>query len=169
MIMDEGVMIRVLARTTFLGLAMNILAPIIYIVLAVFLSGESAALGGGLKLPNQGYLQTLFYVFLAIAVVGLLATWYLKRNLPWGVITAGGRTTEERFESGAQKIAIIIFAINDIYAVMGVVLMLMGAGFEVMMIFVALNFVGYQLFRPRRTFLENVWERIEKGVSGTAS
>lgn len=167
--MDEAVMIRVLARTTFLGLAMNILAPIIYIVLAVFLSGQSAAIGGGLNLPNNGYLQTIFYIFLVISVIGLLVTWYLKRNFPWGVITAGRGTAEERFEKGAQKIAIIIFAFNDIYAVMGVVLMLMGAGFEVMMIFVAMNFVGYQLFRPRRAFLETVWERIEKGVSGTAS
>ena len=167
MILDETVLTRVLARTTFLGLAMNILAPVIYVVLAVVLSGESVAVGGGLDIPGQGYLQILFYTFMMLAIIGLLVIWYLKRNIPLGMISAGGNTVEERFEKGAQKIAIIIFAFNDVYAIMGLVLMLMGAGFEVMMVFVALSFVGYQLFRPRRAFLEKVWERIANDHPGS--
>ena len=160
---------KTLAKVTFLGLIMNVVIPVVCVVLAVYLTGETVSSGPGLSFDGMGDLPPMTYVFLCISIISLIITWYIKRRLPAGLITAGGETADQRFEKGTMKFSLIIFSINESYAVYGLILKFMGVEFEVMMIFVAMSCIGYQVFRPRPAYLEKIRDRIESMEIGGAS
>ena len=154
---DEQQIIRVLARTTYLGLFINVMAPIGLFVVAMTLTGGITG-EGGLGLDDRPMVRFLFFVFLGMSVIDFIVCLIIRKSLPARLISASGGSPSERFAGAARNIALVIFIFNALYSVYGLVLVALGAQIEVMMLFVAFSLIGYQFLRPRRAFLERLMD-----------
>ena len=159
---------RVLNKLTYLGLAMNVGAPVAAFVIVTLALGKDIHAGGGLPFAGAGQSAMLFYVFLAVAVGDLVAAYVIRRVMPRSMAGSSAGTPTERFERGATTAGIIIYALNLSATIYGVVLAILGANAQTMMLFVALTLIGYQLLRFRRGYLEDWYDRLHPDDSGGA-
>ncbi len=159
---------RILTKTTYLGLMMNILAPATLFAILVILRG------GGITekslLPtDRPELTIIFYACLAVSTLGVLITYLLRRATAASIVKGRNPAPATDFESRVLAFSIITFALNESYAVLGLVLALLGMGREVFLLFIALTMITYQLFRPRRAFLEQLRDKLERTTVETTS
>jgi hypothetical protein len=145
---------KVLTKITYLGLFMNLAAPVALIVAAMLLMEE----GGGLSsaLGDKSTIGMLFFIFLALSLADGIVTYMLRRTLPGRLIVAAGHSLDEQFEKAAVRISVIIFSLNLSHCIYGVVLAVLGAQSRVVMLFAALSLISYELFRPRESYLERI-------------
>jgi hypothetical protein len=160
---------KTLTKVTYLGLLWNVLFPVAYVGVAIFLKQRNQAddMSAGFAVaPN---IQLLFYLLLGVSFLDLGLAYYFRRMLPRKMIMANrqlnqlsGLSLAEHFNQSATTISLVIFACVGAASLYGLVLVIMGAQLEVMVLFVALSLIGYQLFRPREAFLERVLERVKQ-------
>jgi hypothetical protein len=145
---------KVLTKITYLGLLMNLAAPVALIVAAMLLMEE----GGGLSsaLGDKSTIGLLFFVFLALSIADGIVTYMIRRILPGRLAVAAGHSLDEQFEKAAVRISVIIFSLNLSHCIYGVVLAVLGAQSRVVMLFAALSLISYELFRPRESYLERI-------------
>ncbi len=153
---------KVMIKVTYIGLLMNVIAPISIFAAVVFLLGKNLDSGTGMNLSGDSTVQIMFYALLVITAFGIIVTFLIRKNLPEKALRARGANAFERFENAAVKFSIIIFAFNLSYAIYGLVLILIGAELQVMMLFMAFSLITYQIFRPRQKFLERFQKRVEE-------
>lgn len=160
---------RTLTKVTYLGLLMNVLAPVAYVGIAIYFRERNQ--GGDLPdgFAVAANLKILFFIFLAVSCLDLGLAYYFRSRLPGNVMLPRrqrGRllalSLEEHFNRVAVNLSMVIFACTAAASVYGLVLIVMGAQLEVMVLFVALSLIGYQFFRPREAFLERVLERVRQ-------
>jgi hypothetical protein len=169
---------KTLTKVTYLGLLWNVLFPVAFVGVAIYIrqGKEIDEATGGLSIAP--HLKILFYILLAVSAGEFAYAYYLRRKLPTYIFrlkrqqhTITALSLEEHFDRVAKSVtSIIVFFVSG-PCFYGLVLLLMGAQIEVMVLFVALSLIGYQLFRPREAFLERVLERVkqiraEAGQSG---
>ena len=160
---------KTLTKVTYLGLLMNVLFPVAYVGVAVFLKqrNQDMEMSGGFTISPQ--LKLIFYIFLAISCLDFAFAYYVRRKLPRKFLTTGqqmkqmpGLSLADHFHQSATTISLILFAAIGASSLYGLVLVITGAQLEVMVLFVALTLIGYQFFRPREAFLERVLERVRQ-------
>lgn len=159
---------RILTKTTFLGLMMNILVPAtLFAILVIFRGGGISEVS--LLPTDRPELIIIFYAGLAVSAAGVLITYLLRRAIPASIVKGKILSPAREFESRVMAFSIITFALNESYAVVGMVLALLGMSREVFLLFIALTMITYQLFRPRRAFLEQLRDKLEGMTDETTS
>ena len=149
---------RILTKTAFLGLMMNILVPAtLFAILVIFRGGGISE--GSLLPTDRPELTIVFYACLAVSAAGVSITYLLRRAMPASIVK--GKNLAREFESRVLAFSIITFALNESYAVVGMVLSLLGMSREVFLLFISLTMITYQVFRPRRAFLEQLRDKLE--------
>ncbi len=151
-----------MAKVTYMGLVMNVLAPIGMFVGVMLLLDKEIQSGDGFSFQGNGDVQILFYALLTIAAIDGIATYIIRKKMPAALLQVRGESTFERFEKAAIRFSLVIFAINLSYTFYGLILVLLGAEVEIMMLFMALSLIGYQLFRPRQKYLSRLMKRVEE-------
>jgi hypothetical protein len=152
--------IRILTKTTYFGLLLNVVFPIALFVIALLFGGRDPMTDGSvLPSADQAMASMLYYIFLALSVLELGIVFLLRKHLPVFMFKSHSGDDETDFAANAMSVSTMIFAFNEGPAIYGLVLVLLGLDLEVMMLFIAISLIGYQLFRPRATFLDKVLER----------
>ena len=158
----DPVILRVLAKTSLYGLILNVLIPISGAVgLAVLTEYEAPSSGGFLF--DFSPLSDWTLIPMAIFVLaGVLVIIRIRRVPPIFAQELSHRDPDDRFAQTASRLSIIIFSINLSFSLPGLALFFIGASFEASMLFFALTLVGYQIFRPRLKFLENLRQKTQQ-------
>lgn len=157
---NDAYIIKVLAKTTYLGLFMNVVMPIAIFIIVMLITNQGILTEGSIDFAGRPNLQIVFYVLLLASAIDYALVYFLRRRLPAGILIGEGTGTEERFEKSALKISMLVYVINLSHLFFGILLVLLGAAVEIMMLFVALTLIGYQLFRPRKKFLEGMFQKL---------
>jgi hypothetical protein len=152
--------IKVMAKVTYMGLVMNVLVPIGMFVTVMLLLDKEIQTGDGFSFQGNGDVQILFYALLTIAAIDGIATHIIRKKMPAALLQVQGETAFERFEKAAVRFSLVIFVINLSYTFYGLILVFLGAEVEIMMLFMALSLIGYQLFRPRQKYLSRLMKRV---------
>ncbi|NMC43813.1 MAG: hypothetical protein GYA46_07830 [candidate division Zixibacteria bacterium] len=157
----------ILTKTTFIGLVVNVVIPTTLLVVMALVRGNLTDPGGipWSESAGGGEQRLLFYILLAVAAVDLAVAGFLRFRTPASMLGSAGVPPAERFEKAAMNISWMIFSVNLSCTIYGLVLAILGLRIEVMMLFTALTLIGYQLFRPRQRFLEELWIRLEQDGS----
>ncbi len=160
--MDEqyGLIGRVLTKVTYIGLVMNVLFPVTVLAAVIIVFSAEVSDTGGLHLKGNPTVEVLFYVFVAVTVLDFVVAYFIRNRMPGAVLDSSSAPVEERFERSAIKISLIVFSLNMSFVLYGLVLLLLGASVEVLMLFAALCMIGFQLLRPRRSYLEMMLEKL---------
>lgn len=156
---DEVRIGTILARVTYLGLFMNVVAPVALLVIIILVTNNDMQSGGGISLRENQSVRVLFLVLLFVSLGDFIAAYLIRRLVPPGFFDAGSQPPARRFEKGVMKLSVVIFSLNTGHAIYGIVLAFLGAEIEVMMLFVAFSLISYQLLRPRQEYLENLYAR----------
>jgi len=152
---------KILFKITYMGLFMNVLMPIGIFIAAAFLMGKDLQAGTGLDIPMDGTLRVLLYAFLALSLADVAVTYFIRKKFPEKILVREGQPPTEKFEQATMRISILVFSLNLSYSIYGLVLLFLGAEIEVMMLFLAISLIAYQLFRPRQKYLEQLWHAIQ--------
>jgi len=151
---------RVLTKVTYIGLFMNVMVPGAILAAIILLFNSEISDAGGLHLSGKPTVEILFYVFAIVTVLDFAAAYFIRNRMPAAMLDSSGDSLEERFERSAIKISLIVFSLNMSYVLYGIVMVMLGANVEVLMLFSVLSMIGYQLLRPRRSYLEELLRRI---------
>ncbi len=157
---NDAYIIRVLTKTTYLGLFMNVVMPIAIFIIVLLITNKTVSTEVGIDFAGRPNLQIVFYVLLLASAIDYALVYFLRRRLPAGILIGEGTGIEERFEKSALKISMFVYVINLSHLMFGILLVILGGTIEVMMLFVALTLIGYQLFRPRKKFLEGMFQKL---------
>lgn len=155
----------VLTRVTFIGLVMNVLVPTTLLIVMALIRGEVTG-STGISWQEQSSNQMFFYILLAVAVIDLTMAGFIRRRPPQSIIGSSGLPLAEQFEKSVLGLSWMIFSLNLSCTFYGLILVVLGLKIEVMMLFVALTLIGYQVFRPRQKFVEALWRRLEEAGPG---
>ncbi|HEX7401007.1 MAG TPA: hypothetical protein VF369_02405 [candidate division Zixibacteria bacterium] len=140
-------------RLLYLGLVMNVLAPVLLLSFGVFL--KSKGIGGDMGAGRN----TFFWVLIAVAFSEIPVIYLVRKT------TLSAR--KAYLDSHPQAIysqllfqwGIIIFAISLSPAFYGLIYYLMGGTLERFMLFVAFTLLCFMLFKPK---LEELYSIVEK-------
>ena len=150
----------VLTKVTLTGLVMNVIVPTTLLVVMALLRGEISGTSG-ISLTEQSENRMFFYILLAMGVVDLALAAFIRRRPPQSVIGRFDLPAAEQFEKSAMSLSWAIFSLNLSCTFYGLVLVVIGMKIEVMMLFVAMTLIGYQLLRPRQKSLEALRDRLQ--------
>jgi len=154
------VILRVLARTSLYGLVLNVLIPIGAAVGLAVLTGYEASSSAGFLFDFSPLTDWSLIPMVLFVAAGVLVIIRIRKAPPAYIFESSQNDPDEKFVQAAIRLSIIIFSINLAFSLPGVALFLMGASFEVSMLFFALTLIGYQIFRPRINFLEGLRSRL---------
>jgi hypothetical protein len=147
------------------GLVANVIVPTtLLVVIALWRGGITRS--EGTSLIEQSENRMFFYILLAMGVVDLALAAFIRRWAPRSVIGRIELPPAEQFEKSAMSLSWAIFSLNLSCTFYGLVLVVIGMKIEVMMLFVAMTLIGYQLFRPRQKSLEALRDRLAAARSG---
>lgn len=144
----------------YLGLFMNTLGPIIVLVLVIVARGESLNLQGRMVLPEDGALRTLLYIAVAVSLVIIILTHMIKKQLFARSVCPEDDAKQQYFEQRVTAISRVVYSLNAVHTIIGLVLYAVGFPMEIMMLFTAGTLITYQFFRPRPKALEAFFEKI---------
>jgi hypothetical protein len=160
MIISEIEKQKAIIKSTYMGLFMNVLGPVVIFIIAAFVKGQGfQSAENAPSFPNQN-IQFLFYALLFISITDLVAAYFIRKSLssrPRPPDTSHG----EFFKRQMLTISVVVYGLNSMHAIYGLVLFVLGAAIEIMMLFVALTFVSYQIFKPRKNFADYLCEKME--------
>gem|GEM_PF-721466 len=143
-----------LARTTTLGMLMNLGIPAVLFALAViFLSP-----GVSKTALEPSSFNLIFIILIAVSVADIGVGLFLKRRLlcPQNIFKKASSATEIATEIRFIQAAIVIHAINLSPTIYGFVLIFLGGKIENFLLFVAFTLIGFQLSRPRPGDMERL-------------
>lgn len=151
---------KAIIKSTYLGLFMNVIGPVAIFFAAAFVKGQGFQSAPDVpSFPSQN-IQILFFALLFISITDLAATYFIRKNLslrPYPSDTNG----VQFFTRQMVTISLVVYGMNAMHVLYGLVLFILGASIEIMMLFVALTFISYQLFRPRKSFADSLCEKLE--------
>ena len=150
----------IVAKTSVRGLLLNILIPGGLLVAMMLIGDQNIMDENGAAPIGDSLLQLPFYVMLLLSAICYGVVFYIRRTPPDSMLIRDGGSIDERLEKSVQKLSMVIFGVNLMHSLFGLVLVTIGNDLRVMTFFVALSFIGYQLFRPRQKFVEEVLEKI---------
>lgn len=152
--------IKVLMKTMYLGLFLNTLGPIIVMVLIVVLRGESFNFSRRMALPTDGGLLSLLYIAIALSLIVIVVTYLMRKKLFDAAICPDGKSRQVYFEERVMSISRLVYILNAMHAIFGLVLYSFGLPLEIMMLFTAGTLITYQFFRPRPRVLEQFYKKV---------
>lgn len=127
----------------YLGLALNLALPLGLLVIGFFLRKNGV---GANPTPN---LKLFFWVLIFVSVSELLALYIVKKTL---LANASKRNFTTLSQSPVQKsiltFSIVIFALSLAPSIYGLVYFLLGGKLEEFLLFIAVTFLGFRIFRP---------------------
>ena len=145
---------------------MNVIIPVTILVVAALLNRNALSEAGGIHWEDHPGVKSLFLIFLALSAADFVAAVIIRRRLPSGIVGGGGKTPLERFENSVVRLSIVMYSLNVSHAFYGLALYILGADIEVLILFVALSMIGYQLLRPRSGYLDQLWKRFDPTAAG---
>lgn len=131
---------EVLARLTLFTLPILIFTNIVFLVAGYFLSQS-----GNFTLSSHATLMR--NVLLGVAMVEMIAIYVVKRSMLSKLAGLSEYTPEVYLQ--LRIIAIIIAAMCDAIGVYGLVAVILGNKFDVLVFFVAISLIAFQLLRLR--------------------
>ncbi|MEZ5358190.1 MAG: hypothetical protein R3F48_05105 [Candidatus Zixiibacteriota bacterium] len=152
--------IKALMKTMYLGLFLNTMGPIVIMVLLVVVRGDSFNMQGRMSLPEDGAMRSLLYVAIALSIIIILITYFMRKKLLESSVCPEGTAKLQYFNDRVIVIARVVYLLNAIHTVFGLVLYSVGFPLEIMMLFTAGTLISYQFFRPRPRVLEEFFERV---------
>lgn len=152
----------IVTKTSVRGLLFNILIPGGLLVIMMLIGDKNVMDESGAASIGETLLQLPVFLMLFLSAVGFGVVYYIRRILPESLLVREGISVADKLEGSIQKISMIIFGINLLHSLFGLILVTIGNDLRVMTFFVALSFIGYQLFRPRQDFVEKVLEKIQE-------
>ncbi|MDD4051019.1 MAG: hypothetical protein PHR28_03835 [candidate division Zixibacteria bacterium] len=155
----------ILVRVTFIGLVMNVIVPTTLLVVMALLRGNIFDTSG-FSFAEQPENRMFFIILLVMGVADLALAAFIRKRPPRSVIGLADLPAEEQFEKSAMSLSWAIYSLNLSCTFYGLVLVVIGMRIEVMMLFVAMTLIGFELFRPRLKSLEMLWDRLESERSG---
>ena len=128
----------------YLGLVLNLALPLGFLTIGFFLRKNSV---GADPTPN---LKLFFWVLIFISVSELLAIFIFKRSF--------FARFSKKSQMGISQIpvqksiltfSIVIFVLNLAPSIYGFIYFLLGGKLEEFLLFIAVTFLGFRIFRPR--------------------
>jgi len=154
--------LRAMTRSIYLGLVMNLIAPVVLLGAAMFFLGDGSSFGEGIAFGPEKDTEIMFYALLGVSVMDFAIVFGFRRLMPDFLFDLRPDSFSGRFDATVWKMSLLIYGFNLSYSVWGFVMIALGASIDTAVPFLAMTMIGYQLFRPRKKFLLRVIERIEK-------
>lgn len=149
-----------LMKSTYLGLILNTLLPAAILIFAYIRSGQTMTGGAGFDLQLTESISPVFYALLIVALSEILAIYLIRTKLPSRIYGSNTGSEPERFVATVYKTSLFMFLCTASISLYGLVMMVLGGSFEVTVLFVALTYLSYQIFRPRKAYLEKLYDRL---------
>ncbi|MFH1700401.1 MAG: hypothetical protein ABIE07_07415 [Candidatus Zixiibacteriota bacterium] len=160
MIISEIEKQKAIIKSYYLGLFMNVLGPVVIFFIAAYLKDQSFQTAANVPFFPNLQIHILFYALLFISITDFVAAYFIRKSLSSrpcpSVIDAS-----EFFNRQMVTISVIVYSLNAMHTLYGLVLYVLGGAIEIMMLFVALTFVSYQILKPRKDFVDNLCRKIE--------
>lgn len=153
---------RVQLKTTYIGLILNVFVPITLIIVIYLLAARGIVASGGFDFFDKKYLQVLFFLLLAVSLGDFAAIYIYRKRYVAGLVKSEAEPAVVQFENSAVRLAWITYLMNLMHVGYGVGLLILGSPYEVILLFMALTLVGYQIFRPRRKYLERLYRKFDE-------
>ena len=125
------------------------------------LTGYEAGSSGGILFDFSPLADWTLIPMGIFVAAGLLVIVRIRKAPPAFIFESSQTDLDERFAQAAIRLSLIIFSINLAFSLPGIALFVMGASFEVAMLFFAVTLIGYQIFRPRINYLEHLRQNIQ--------
>ncbi len=127
----------------------------LYVVLgidmAILIAGYLIAQAGGIMPARNNLLRNVLFI---VAVSELAAMEIVKRSMLSKIATpAEGQEFDYR---QLMQVTVVIAAMCSAISIYGLVAVILGSELEVLLLFVAISLIGYQLFRIRPRDLERL-------------
>lgn len=153
--------LRVQLKATYIGLFLNVLLPITLIVVIYLLVERGIVASGGFSFFDRPHLKIIFFILIAVSLIDYVVIYIFRKRYLESASPAVTGSPKDSFEKSAIRLAWITCILNMIPIGYGVAMILLGSPYEAAMLFIALTLVGYQIFRPRRKYLEQLYEKFE--------
>lgn len=150
-----------LIKPLYLGLAINIFIPVLFVAVAYFIdkSGDRTA-----TVPPET-LNILFWALAFVSLIDGIAAIYFKQKLFFAPMIQSKETFDSDLSARVTTASIVCYAMTTAIAVYGFVLYLLGGVFNHLLLFAFISFIAFQLIRPRYKFMEKVVTTQEKYVA----
>lgn len=127
----------------------------LYIVLgcdiAVLITGYLIAQSGGIMPARNNLIRNILFI---VAISELAAMQIVKRSM---LSKIGALAEDQSFDyRQLVPISIVIAAMCSAISIYGLVAVILGSELEVLLLFIAISLIGYQLFRIRARDLERL-------------
>jgi hypothetical protein len=136
---------RILAALSLKALYVLLASNLAIVLLGYFLAQSKA--GGG-NMPNSFIRNVIFFV----AVAEMIAIHFIKKTMLANTIKALESTEKPgniRLQKELLNITIVIASICSAISIYGLILVILGEKFEILLLFVAMSLISYQFFRLR--------------------
>ena len=150
----------VLVKPLYMGLLINIFVPGILLLIA-YLKSKPLDSQAGMVMSDM---DTLFWVFLAVAVIDGGMAIFLKQRLFMSPMIRTRETFADDLTAGVLRASIICYSLTTSIAIYGFVYFVLGGQFDTFFVFVFLSFIAFQLIRPRHGFMKKVIEAQERYI-----
>ncbi|MEE9443096.1 MAG: hypothetical protein V3V99_10580 [candidate division Zixibacteria bacterium] len=151
---------KAIIKSTYLGLFMNVLGPAAIFFVAAFIKGHGFQSAENAPYFPSSQIHILFYALLFISIADFVAAYFIRKSFSSRPCPPD-IDAYEFFTRQMVTISVVVYSLNLMHALYGLALYLLGAAIEIMMLFVALTFVSYQLFRPRKNLVDYLCKKIE--------
>ena len=153
---------KIYLRILYLGILMDIFAPIVVFFFAILLRERL------IHLKSIKELNLLFYVLLIISLLEIAAIFIFRKRFwePFIQSKAGQGLTLAQNKSGLNpqcsidqnliSFGMVIYALCFSPALYGLVYYILGGTWEHFAIFIAITFLSFQLFKPKPEELEKL-------------
>lgn len=160
---DETILTALL-KSTYLGLMLNTLIPAGILIFSYMRYDQPLNSAGGFDLRLDESISPLFFTFLALSLIEMVIIYLIRTKLPTWIYNSLGANSNDslsrNFVSTVYKTSLYMFLFTASISCYGLVMMFMGSSFEVVVLFVALTFASYQIFRPRKEYLEKLYDQL---------
>ena len=127
----------------YLGLVLNLALPLGFLVVGLLLRKNGA---GANPTPN---LKLFFWVLIFISVSGLLAIFIFKKSFFAKFSKKSmGAISQIPVQKSILTFSIVIFALCLAPSIYGFIYFLLGGKVEEFLVFIAVTFLGFRIFRP---------------------
>ena len=141
---------RMHSRLVNLGLLMNVFAPAVLIIIAVFVRTR------GIDVDAVRDLGTFFWVLLAVAISEIPAVYIVKRTLLSRGKSFAGGGEDSTVAQRLLQVGIIIFSLSLAPTIYGLVYYLLGGSLERLVLFAAFTLLCFMVFKPKQEEISSI-------------
>lgn len=152
-----------------------IFALFLFIFIAYLLTAQRAEADD--VITDSAHLRFFVYIFSLLALLSFLGGFYIYKRLPFFIVkgtvrrathesnVSGAERTSEQIATAALTYSVLVAAFLESCGIYGLILVILGADFLLILPFTLLALIGFIVFRPNRLFFEKIIYKIQD-VSG---